>query len=198
MFPDYKRHWKRCKGLCSQPDCHKQSIIPYVLGITPTRFYGRVNRSDTSQFSIFQFRVYPPNDQVIVVESGKKYAFIDVVVYIVSCLSFWFGFCPLESAKGMSSIWKRVLKKRNVKRRLNRLLGRLLRHLFYPFLRLILFGLVFTGFVLQTGEVCAKYFKYETTSLVTMETTTDSFIPRLVLPVEHENLVNDKDRKSVV
>ena len=52
----------------------------------------RVNRSDTSQFSLFALGVYPPNDQVIVVESGKKYEFVDVVVYVVSCLNFWFGF----------------------------------------------------------------------------------------------------------
>ena len=150
MFPDYKRHWKRCKSLCSQPDCHKQSIIPYHVLMAGIASYGRFNRSDTLQFSMFSLRVYPLNDQVIVVESGKKYAFIDVVVYIVSCLNFWFGFCPLESVKRMSSIWKsdepkRIFTTRNVKKRLNRLLGRLVHHLCYPFLRLILYGLVFTG-----------------------------------------------------
>src|SRR5688572_13420846 len=98
---------------------------------------GRVNRSDTSQSSIFALRVYPPNDQVIVVESGKKYAFIDVVVYIVSCLNFWFGFCPLDSLKRMSSIWKsdepkRIFTRRNVKRKLNRRRRRLLHHLSHP------------------------------------------------------------------
>jgi hypothetical protein len=126
------------------------------------------------------------------VESGKKYAFIDVVVYIVN---FWFGFCPLELVKRMSSIWKsdepkRIFTRRNVKKRLNRLLGRLVHHLCYPFLRLILYGLVFTGFVLQTGEVCAEYFNYETTTHVTMETTTEGLIPRLVLPVELKFLFN--------
>src|SRR6185503_16554214 len=105
-------------------------------------------------------------------------------------LSIWFGFCPLDSLKRMSSIWKsdepkRIFTRRNVKRRLNRLRRRLLRHLFRRILRLILFGLVFAGFVYQTGEVCTKYFKYETTTHVAMETTTEGFIPRLVLPVEH-------------
>ena len=163
MFPDYKRHWKRCKSICSQLDCHKQSIIPYDLLIARMAPFERVNRSDTSQFSVFILRVYPPKDQVIVVESGKKYAFIDVVVYIVSCLNFWFGFCPLESVNGMSSIWKsdepkRIFTRRNVKKRLNRLSGKLLHPLVYPFLRLLLYGLVFTGFVYLTGEVCTKYF----------------------------------------
>src|SRR5437763_11168761 len=82
--------------------------------------------------------------------------------------------------------------RRNVKRRLNGLLRRLRHHLFYPFLRLTLYGLVFIGFVYQTGEVCAKYFKYETTTHVTMETTTDSLIPRLDLPVDHKFLFGDR------
>ena len=77
MFPDYKRHWKRCKSICSQPDCHQQSIIPYKVLMAAVSRYGWVNRSDTSQFSIFELRVYPPNDQVIVVESREKYAYID-------------------------------------------------------------------------------------------------------------------------
>jgi hypothetical protein len=55
------------------------------MGNVPS--HGRVNRSDTSQLSLFKLRVYPANDQVSVVESGKKYVFIDVVVYIVSCQS---------------------------------------------------------------------------------------------------------------
>src|SRR6185437_672725 len=57
MFPDYKRLWKRCKSICSQPDCHKQSIIPYDIMMAPLSSYGRVNRSDTSQFSLFALRV---------------------------------------------------------------------------------------------------------------------------------------------
>src|SRR5207249_1795245 len=109
-------------SLCSQPDCHRQSITPHDLVTGPIPRYGRVNSSDTSQLSSFQLRVYPANDQVIVVESGKKYVFIDVVVYIVSCFNFWFGFCPLNLVKRMSSIWKsdeskRIFTRRNVKRR---------------------------------------------------------------------------------
>src|SRR6185312_2489042 len=103
MFPDYKRHWKRCKSICSQPDCHKQSITPYDVLMGPIPSYGRVNRSDTSQFSMFDLRVYPPNDQVIVVESRPMYALIDVIAYVVSCLYFWFGFCPLAFVKRIFS-----------------------------------------------------------------------------------------------
>ena len=55
-----------------------------IVSIDGVPSYGDLNRSDTSQFSIFSLRVNPANDQVIVVESLKKYAFIDVVVYIVS------------------------------------------------------------------------------------------------------------------
>src|SRR6185437_10197176 len=39
--------------------------------------------------------------------------------------------------------------------------------------------------------VCTKYFKYETTTYVTMETTTDGLVPKLVLPVSHKKLKND-------
>jgi hypothetical protein len=46
MFPDYKNHWKRCKSLCSQPDCHKQSIIPYDVLMGPDLSHGLVNRSE--------------------------------------------------------------------------------------------------------------------------------------------------------
>src|SRR6185437_11169921 len=46
MFPDYKRHWNRCRSLCSQPDCHKQSIIPYDVLTGPIRSRKRLNRSD--------------------------------------------------------------------------------------------------------------------------------------------------------
>src|SRR4029079_1421786 len=94
------------------------------------------------------------------------------------------------------SIWKsdeRIFTRRNVKRRLNRLRRRLLHHLFHPILLLTLFGLVIAGFVYQTGEVCTKYFKYETTTHITMETTTEGLIPKLVLPVELRLLhFNDK------
>src|SRR5207253_6263499 len=54
------------------------------------------------------------------------------------------------------------------------------------------YALVLAGFVYQTGEVCEKYFKYETTTHVTMERTREGLIPRLVLPVDHQFLLNDR------
>src|SRR5437016_2840512 len=62
MFPDYKRHWKICRNICRQPDCHKQSIIPYDVLMAVIPRFGLLNRSDTSQFSIFSLLVYPAND----------------------------------------------------------------------------------------------------------------------------------------
>lgn len=38
------------------------------------------------------------NDQVTIVELKEKLNFQDFFVYILSCLSFWFGFCPPHAA----------------------------------------------------------------------------------------------------
>jgi hypothetical protein len=44
-------------------------------------------------------KVYPPRDQVVIVKSEAKQSLLDFIVYMATCLSFWFGWCPLKAYK---------------------------------------------------------------------------------------------------
>jgi hypothetical protein len=89
ILPSYKTHWKSCMNLCHRPDCVKES---YVTIIQTTSGYGNTS-STVTELSLF---LYPPNDQTTIVTSLPKMNFVDFLTQILSCVAFWFGFCPLQ------------------------------------------------------------------------------------------------------
>ena len=80
ILPSYENHWTMCKSWCSQTDCY-----------TVRTGYG--NYSEVSNVTI---TIYPSKDPVITVTSTAKMDLIEFIVFILSCLSFWFGLCPLQ------------------------------------------------------------------------------------------------------
>jgi hypothetical protein len=89
MLPSYKTHWKSCIDLCRRPDCVKESHVTIVHSV-----FGDGNTSPrVTQLRLY---LYPPNDQTTIVTSQPKMNFVDFLTQIISCISFWFGFCPLQ------------------------------------------------------------------------------------------------------
>ena len=84
-----------CKMLCSHVDCETEYIIPYPINI------GQVEGVDT--FEIW-YSLYAPREPVVVVTSKEKLILLDFVVYILSCLSFWFEFCPLSLSDSLRNV----------------------------------------------------------------------------------------------
>lgn len=64
-----------------------------------------VTRDSLSNNIELEVCMFPSGDHVLIVESKAKLLFLDFVVYILSCLSFWFGFCPLDLA---NNLYKRI------------------------------------------------------------------------------------------
>jgi hypothetical protein len=91
ILPSYENHWKMCKSWCSQTDCYTESIVPEIILVT--------NHGKYSKISNVTIVIYPSNDPVITVTTTAKMELIDFIVFILSCLSFWFGLCPLQVAE---------------------------------------------------------------------------------------------------
>src|SRR5437879_2511043 len=87
MFPQYKSHWKMCNGFCRRPDCRQESLVPKILLTTSIK---------NSSSNLLDIQVYPSDDQIITVTSTPKYRVLDFLVYVSSCFSFWFAWCPLQ------------------------------------------------------------------------------------------------------
>jgi hypothetical protein len=69
--------------------------------------------------------VYPPNEPVMTVTHLPKLTLLDFVVYSLSCISFWFGFCPLSTP----AYWKKTVSFTDKTRTIaNHLRNRLQRH----------------------------------------------------------------------
>lgn len=95
MFPSYKNHWMSCKKICGQADCHEESVVPQLLSNE------QGERRDIKR-PILRMDIFPPRDQIVTVTSTPKVSFLDFIVYTLSCLSFWYGFCPLTAADNVS------------------------------------------------------------------------------------------------
>jgi hypothetical protein len=61
-------------------------MVPSASGIN---FGGR-----KQPFRLIYVHLMPPKETVIIVTSKGKIGFLDFVVYVFSCISFWFGVCP--------------------------------------------------------------------------------------------------------
>ena len=90
ILPSYENHWTMCKSWCSQTDCYTESLVPELI------LYN--NHGKYSEVSNVTITIYPSKDPVIRVTSTAKMDLIEFIVFILSCLSFWFGLCPLQLA----------------------------------------------------------------------------------------------------
>ena len=90
ILPSYENRWTMCKSWCRQTDCYTESIVPELILANPNGNY-----SEVSNVTIV---IYPSKDPVIKVTSTAKMDLIEFIVFILSCLSFWFGLCPLQLA----------------------------------------------------------------------------------------------------
>lgn len=93
IFPDLKERIVTCQNSCSQADCEMEHVHPYMIT------YGHQPTWHTN-FSTIDLKLYPPREAVVMVTSVAKLALLDFAIYLLSCLSFWLGFCPLSMSGG--------------------------------------------------------------------------------------------------
>src|SRR6185503_6358422 len=94
ILPSYENHWTMCKSWCSQTDCYTEPLVPELIFWTFLNYHER----KYSKISNVTIVIYPSKDPVITVTSTSKMDLIEFIVFILSCLSFWFGLCPLQLA----------------------------------------------------------------------------------------------------
>ena len=90
ILPSYENHWTMCKSWCGSGDCFTESIVPEEILST--------HHGNYSEISNVTIAIYPSKDPVITVTSMAKMDLVEFIVFILSCLSFWFGLCPLQLA----------------------------------------------------------------------------------------------------
>lgn len=92
FLPAYKQHWNDCMNQkCHRPDCFTEAYVPI--------FFTSAGEGGPAEFvDEISIRLYPPNDAVTIVTSKPKLLLIDLIVYVLSSVSFWFGFSPLRVA----------------------------------------------------------------------------------------------------
>lgn len=125
-----------CNKLCCQPDCDSK-ILSTVL--VTSREVSSPN--GTRGFTLHDMNILPPKQAVVVVKTSTKIYLIDFFVYLSSCLSFWFGFCPLTLTNKIDKKFfidnkneqvnqsNRVLRELKSLRRQNQLMEEKFRHL---------------------------------------------------------------------
>src|SRR5688500_3404597 len=100
-----------CKQSCHQPDCYTEMLTPALLQHSKEGDWKAEGYNNRTHFRIILFQ---PNQPVITVESKPKLDIIDLLVYLSSCLSFWFGFCPLNVPEIIDQKLTSLRKKRQV------------------------------------------------------------------------------------
>src|SRR6185312_5512081 len=115
---------------------------------------------------------------------------LDFVVYILSVLCFWFGFCPLQTAGGLKKAFKPVVS----------LMSRLKLISLAPLnteerrsskasnvvTRISSILLVTCGFLYQTHNICDEYFRYPTvTSVSALNALPLTITPKVTLEYWH-------------
>jgi hypothetical protein len=96
LHPAYEKHHNHCKSLCGRQDCKRESLVPKVL-------LTRVGEKHSPKLKYLIIRVYPSDDETVIVTSQPQLTTLDLIVYILSTVSFWFGFCPLSMSDGLLS-----------------------------------------------------------------------------------------------
>lgn len=79
---DLRLFRSECRRKCSNPDCSQEDILPKVIS--------------TEDFLAPEIILNASNEPEIITELKAKISFIEYVTYVLSCLSFWLGFCPLS------------------------------------------------------------------------------------------------------
>jgi len=100
-----------CKESCHQPDCYTEMLTPALLQQSKGGDWKTEGYNKRTKFSILLFQ---PNQPVITVESKPKLEIIDLLVYLSSCLSFWFGFCPFSLPEFIDEKLKYFRKRRQI------------------------------------------------------------------------------------
>ncbi|KAI1281978.1 hypothetical protein HDE_13203 [Halotydeus destructor] len=107
---DMKDVWNRvffkfieyaCRLQCFKPDCQHIDYLPIEMVGTESE--------------VFSITLYAPNEPDLISIEKAKITVIDVITYLLSCLSFWMGFCPLLLISNISTKIRRRIKKRKAK-----------------------------------------------------------------------------------
>lgn len=102
LFPALKERMAMCESLCRHPDCYLEHVVPIRMGYEVVQ--------GKKKLSTLMLGIHPPKEPVVVVKTKEKLMLLDFVVYVLSCLSFWFGFCPLSAAKHKALFGKAKFK----------------------------------------------------------------------------------------
>lgn len=163
---------KYCNDYCSRPDCETEYVIPLLLSIN---LY-----DEGHKFSVVNVTLGIPREPVIVVRRNEWWSLMDFIVFSLSCINFWFGWCPLHST---------VINANHVARNsignfissffigLSRIISRL-----FKFWRTFINIFAIAGFLFNSWHICDEYFKYPTlTSVSVVDALPVSTIPQVVV-----------------
>lgn len=187
-FPSFVDNWKSCQLSCRQKDCYTEALVPKVL---------LKSGSGVPPLTSLSIILYPPSDQVITVTSQAKYTTLNLFVEICSCLSFWYGFSPFFMSTYLKVFKRKKLNKTPIPR------AKTQRSIRSRMLTLTTFTLkylpVLLGFCFQSIDVFDQYFKYATTTFVTMEDTAAGITspPQVLVSFEYKGIMTWKTVKEV-
>ena len=69
-----------CSSICAKPDCFHETVTPKLIS--------------TEDGTKFYVNIYPPDEPDIITQHVPQMKLVDFVTYLLSCISFWFGFSP--------------------------------------------------------------------------------------------------------
>lgn len=85
----------KCHESCSRPSCFHEMMTPFLVTLRDEQ----LSRDNSSRHMVV--RILPPNQPTVTVEAKAKISLLDCLVYLASCSSFWFGFCPLNAIQSL-------------------------------------------------------------------------------------------------
>lgn len=107
-----------CKHKCERPNCYEEIYIPKVVSVQHK--FPRV----------IQFTLLLPNEPDLIATAQPLITTVDLITYILSCISFWFGFSPLQLVrmyrKRDAMLQSRVMMRSEIKKEVRRELHKLL------------------------------------------------------------------------
>lgn len=119
MFTEIKRIREKCSQLCARPDCEIELVTPVPIDktfSTDKKKNKEEQRSSnqTSILEILEIMVKPSGQPLMIVASLPKLALLDFIVYVLSCISFWTGFCPLTLSNFLNGKSFAVLVRKHI------------------------------------------------------------------------------------
>lgn len=92
--PEYRKYEEECRKRCRMKDCRYNDFIPSILS--------------TGDSNYPEFRLHATNHPVVRQTAVAKINMTEYVTFVLSCVSFWFGFSPLDFLlQGKSIIYMR-------------------------------------------------------------------------------------------